>query len=323
MSNVASIRGFRRRASARQPRRSPGFTLIELLVVVAIIAMLVAILLPALSLARQSARASLCSSNLHTLGQGMTIYANLSRDVLPPGRLPAVDDCNMSADINGGRKFRPTFLVMMSISVGAPPFADPKACKTDIDRFGEKGDRQNYSHGSYVCSAVPEWTDERNGSYGYNYQFLGNSRLLDASDLDSYKNWPVQLTSIRNAARTVAVADGMGTAASSPKGERLDYENNGRDAWLLGNEGFNLDPPRVDSADGEMAGFDDSPQHRTAADPRHRERANVLWLDGHADARGLTELGYREEADGVIGFDGDNSSWTGDGRDEPWLQSGH
>ncbi len=301
-----------------------AFTLIELLVVVAIIGLLLSILLPALSGARRQAVAGKCLAQLRVFGHGFAIYTNDYRDVLPPGRLPKVNNCNAYADILGGRKFRPTFAAMMSQAVGLPPFSDPKPCKNQVDRFGENGDMQNFDCPLYVCPAVPTWTDERNGAYAYNYQFLGNSRLWDESDQTSYKNWPVVADSIRYPARTVVVADGMGTAASYPTVGRGDYLDDSRDANRFGNEGFNLDPPRVDpGSDGEMAS---APEERTAVDPRHKGRGNVLWLDAHADAKSLRDLGYKVKSDGEVelatdGEGADNSQWSGNGKDVSWTRS--
>ena len=259
-----------------------AFTLIELLVVVAVIGLLISILLPALSNARQQARATKCLAHLRVLGQGLTMYWSDFRDVLVPGRLPKIDDCNAYADILGGRKYRPTFVAMMSPAVSAPPFDDPMPCKGMKDSHGEDGDRQDYSYEVYVCPSVPDWTDERNGAYGYNYQFLGNSRLFDTNDVRSYKNWPVQITRVRYPARTVAAGDCMGTAAGFPPAERGEYENNTNEAWRFGDEGFNLDPPRIDPLNGEIAGYKHDPPVRSAAHARHRGVANILWVDAHA-----------------------------------------
>lgn len=75
--------------SPRAPSRA-GFSLIELLVVIAIIAVLIAILLPTLPAIRDSGRRAACGSNLRSIGQGIQVYYQQSKDKFPIARyMPA------------------------------------------------------------------------------------------------------------------------------------------------------------------------------------------------------------------------------------------
>jgi prepilin-type N-terminal cleavage/methylation domain-containing protein len=70
---------------ASRPARKPcaGFTLIELLVVIAIIAILAAILLPVLAGTKQKAWRINCTSNLHQIGIGWTMYSSDFNALMP------------------------------------------------------------------------------------------------------------------------------------------------------------------------------------------------------------------------------------------------
>jgi prepilin-type N-terminal cleavage/methylation domain-containing protein/prepilin-type processing-associated H-X9-DG protein len=260
-----------------------AFTLIELLVVIAVIALLIAILLPALGAARSASRATICLSNQRQLVIGWTIYADENKDVMVPHRAPnlpggASNPANWY-DVGNGLKFRPTWIARMGACVGVYPFGEPST--TD--------GRQDYEHKVYTCPSVPDWTDERNAAYGYNYLFLGNSRVTN----NQYNNYPVRRSRISITDKTIVAADSLGTAASFATTERTPYSNQGTTETALGNESMSIDPPRLTALCDRA-----SAPLRNGVDPRHARTANAMFADGHAAAHTLRALGYELAADG-------------------------
>ncbi len=263
------------------PRRA--FTLIELLVVIAIIALLIGIILPSLGAAREAGRSGVCLSNLRQLSLGWNGYADENRDVMVPHRPPNLPGGTSNPanwyEVGNGLKCRPAWIARMGAYVGIWPHHEPR---TDTGR-------QDYDSRVFVCPSVKDWTDERNAAYGYNYQFLGNSRRTNGE----YHNYPVKRTRVQMFSDTVIAADSMGTACSYPPSERLPYNNDGTDERELGNEALTIDPPRL-TPQSDMA----SAPHRNGADPRHRKALTVLFADTHARTMTLHDLGYRVTGNG-------------------------
>jgi prepilin-type N-terminal cleavage/methylation domain-containing protein/prepilin-type processing-associated H-X9-DG protein len=287
-----------------------AFTLIELLVVIAIIALLIGLLIPALGSARNTARGTLCLANFRQLALGWTMYADENRDTMLPMR-PA--DAGGGAgnpanhyEVGNGLKVRPRWIATMGAHVGLYAFDEPST--TD--------QRQDYTGKVYQCPAAAERTDESNHAYGYNYQFLGNSRITAGR----FHHYPLKRSRIQTFSDTVLAADSMGTAAGFATGARVPYQRRGTNLDGLGNHAYTLDPPRLLPASDRGTGSAGSP--RTAVEPRHQNRVNAAFLDGHAGIFTIEALGYRLSGDGAYSDTGSpenpatNRLFSGQGTDK-------
>ncbi|MCB1958807.1 MAG: DUF1559 domain-containing protein, partial [Rhodocyclaceae bacterium] len=71
--------GLTRVACDGGPNCRNGFTLVELLVVMSIISLLVSLLLPAVQMARETARRISCANHLHQLSLAIQLHADTFR----------------------------------------------------------------------------------------------------------------------------------------------------------------------------------------------------------------------------------------------------
>ncbi len=282
-------------------RSKAAFTLIELLVVVAIIAMLISILVPSLSAARRSAKTVICASNMRQIAIGWAIYAQDNRDMSianRPGRL-GDDDVYF---VGNGHKYRPRWFVSLGAAVQIFAFDQPS----------RENIHQSIDNRLLVCPQVSDWTSERNSSYGYNYQFLGNARLTTAGS--QFINFPVTTDRLL-AAETVMAADSLGTAADYATNQRTPNRRDGSsELTAAGNHAYMLDPPRL-TPEGDFC----SDGKRSAPDARHANRANFAYTDGHVSTFKPEKVGYRRNPDGsYMHADPDltNRYFSGTGRDD-------
>ena len=70
--------------SVRMREQRGGFSLIDVLVTIAVIALLIGILLPSISMVRESARKVICSSDMRQLGVGVSMFSEDNDGLLPP-----------------------------------------------------------------------------------------------------------------------------------------------------------------------------------------------------------------------------------------------
>lgn len=314
-------------------RRLPahGFTLVEMLVVIGIILVLMTLLLPAIVRSREAARSVQCQSNLRQLYLGLAQFRD-AKGNYPPYRWedPSV--------VNQYGVVRPRWQWIVGDYLGRPvqnPDAIASAGASDTTYTNVPLDNEIFFDPalSDVDPALTNSKSIRNGAYGYNFQYLGNSRNLVDGDMSTpMLNYPVRR--VKDDTRTIAFGDSRGGAVPH------------------GGHSMTLDPPHmrprqsgvVDSpSPSRAAGFDpygpdetgtDIQIYFSPAEARHNGRANVVFLDGHCESLTLEDMGYKLDGNGApqpqpanLSYSfpqnplsalswGDNRLWTGAGLDE-------
>jgi prepilin-type N-terminal cleavage/methylation domain-containing protein/prepilin-type processing-associated H-X9-DG protein len=322
----------------RGAARRRGFTLVEMLVVIAIIVTLASLALPAIMAARNVAAAAQCASNLRQLGLACFQYRDTS-GAYPQYRAeyPPVYNAYgvyrprwqwIIASYMGGWAQNPDALTADANGPDAPTFENvPLDNPLLVCPSLEGGTTSTLNSGDALSI--------RNGSYGYNFGYLGNNRtLVDGDPTTPTLYYPVK--SVREPSRTIAFGDSRGGMVGHgghsftldpphmvPRGDGQSVNSPyWQQAFFNGAYPSGVGPAGVNPY-GPDEGTPDIVVPFSPAEARHRGRANVVFLDGHVESHTLQELGYsllngvpqcQTTATPLAGTT--NALWTGRGLDE-------
>ena len=240
----------------RPHRFNTAFTLIELLVVVSIIAVLAGMLLPAISLVKDAAKATYCRNNLRQIGIGVLAYAEDWEGNLVPGRisLPSVTAISI-----------PSLLVDYVSVVGTTS----NSIKKD----------------TWTCPVSFKTVTQYPVTYGANL----NVHIWWVTGQMKY-TLPRPLSQLRHPTTTVMILDTAQASAAGTSAGWIDASDNaGRD------DPADADTPLDDRYQSSInaafpdVGYGYAPRYRHGSG----KSLNALWGDGHVSAQARNTILYR------------------------------